>query len=274
MASQIYTLSLTRCGVVPGIAVSQDYQVPFKFMFDLWSQKKLSHNIARTLAVQFRIMGVERFYATVNWVEERELSMACLETAVEIRRGHEEMLGNFKTTPAILEWQAQYLPQNAKHLLRFKPLLLQGGSQTGKTRKALSLYGHQETFSVNCQGLGTSVPSLREFRRSQHRAILFDECSSPQLLANKLLFQSGVDEVAMQQSATNMYSYSIWVYSIPMIICSNHFQMKGTPSAPMAEEDEEYLSKNVIDGSLPPGEKWFDAPVDYWVPEDAYCHED
>ena len=44
-----------------------------------------------------------------------------------------------------------------------------------------------------------------------------------------------------------------------MILCSNHFQLVSEPSNPMAPEDEEYLAKNLIDGSLPLGELWFEA---------------
>ena len=42
-------------------------------------------------------------------------------------------------------------------------------------------------------------------------------------------------------------------------VCSNHFQLVSEPAAPMAPEDEEYLAKNLFNGSLPLGEVWFDA---------------
>ena len=44
-----------------------------------------------------------------------------------------------------------------------------------------------------------------------------------------------------------------------MILCSNHFQLVNEPAAPMAPEDEEYLAKNLVNGSLPLGELWFEA---------------
>ena len=45
-----------------------------------------------------------------------------------------------------------------------------------------------------------------------------------------------------------------------MVLCSNYFQLLGTPTAPMAAEDEEYLAKNIINGSLEPGEFWYKQP--------------
>ena len=88
---------------------------------------------------------------------------------------------------------------------------------------------------------------------------MFDEVCSRQVLANKLVFQAGVDEFTLSQSVCNVAAYSVWLYGVPMILCSNHFQLVSEPSAPMAPEDEEYLAKNLINGSLPLGELWFEA---------------
>ncbi len=79
------------------------------------------------------------------------------------------------------------------------------------------------------------------------------------MLANKLVFQACVDELTLSQSVCNVAAYSVWLYGVPMILCSHHFQLVSEPAAPMAPEDEEYLAKNLINGSLPLGEVWFEA---------------
>ena len=112
---------------------------------------------------------------------------------------------------------------------------------------------------MNCQGLGSNLPSLRNFRRTEHLCIVFDEVGSQQVLANKLVFQAGFDELTLSQSVCNVAAHAVWLYGVPRTLCSNHFQLVSEPAAPMALEDEEYLAKNLISGSLPLGEVWFDA---------------
>ena len=108
---------------------------------------------------------------------------------------------------------------------------------------------------MNCQGLGSALPSLRAFDRTKHRAIVFDEGNEQQVLQNTLLFQAGPNLVALSQSVCNQHRYEIFVYQIAMIICSNKFQMKvaGTLSA----EDSEWLHKVLVVLTLPPGAKWY-----------------
>ncbi len=238
----------------------QDYAVTFKALFDLWAQKKLSHEEARKTAVTVRCLGAERLVSSINWTEERELAMQCAVQVNDLRQLQEETLGRFRTTPAILEWQRQYQSPQSDKALRFKPLLLQGASQSGKSRKAISIFGHAHTLIVNCQGLGNNLPSLRGFLRSEHKCIVFDEASSQQVLANKLVFQAGVDELTLSQSACNAHAYSVWLFAVPMVLCSNYFQVVSRPGSKMAPEDEEYLARNLVDGSLPVGDLWYEKP--------------
>ena len=231
-----------------------------KVLHDLWSQRKLTHDIAKKLAVELRVQGAERLTASILWTEERELALCDADSANRLRDHHESGLLAFKSSAVIIEWQSQFSDVAGDEKARFKPLLLQGGSRTGKTRKALSLYGHANTLVCNCQGLGGNLPSLRYFRRSQHLCIIFDEASSQQVLANKMVFQAGVDNLTLSQSQCNTNAYNVWVWKVPMVLCSNDFQLISRPSAPMAAEDEDYLKVNVIDASLPDGEAWFYAP--------------
>jgi len=76
-------------------------------------------------------------------------------------------------------------------------------------------------------------------------------------LRNKMVFQAGVDPVGLGQSACNQHAYTVWLFGIPMILCSNDFQLKTRDDSPMLEVDEEYLENNIVDASLPEGVLWY-----------------
>ena len=87
--------------------------------------------------------------------------------------------------------------------------------------------------------------------------IVFDEVTSQQVLANKMVFQAGVDPLTLSQSPCNQHAYQVWLYKVPMILCSNFFQKESMNGSPMSDEDVDYLKKNIIDASLPEGELWY-----------------
>jgi hypothetical protein len=236
--------------------VVQDFKVNFKQLHDLWSSRKITHATAKHYCKLSRCIGADRLFNVVCWTEEQEQSDALRQSADAWRVQLEGTLSEFRSTQLILTWQAQYCLTTSKQL-RFKPLLLQGPTRCGKSRKAISIYGHDRTMVVNCQGLGAALPSLREFSRERFSCIVFDEISSIQVLRNKMVFQAGVDEVTLGQSACNQHAYSVWLFGIPMILCSNDFQLKSRDDSPMMRVDEEYLEHNIVDASLPEGERWF-----------------
>jgi len=237
-------------------SAAQDFKVSFKQIHDLWSSRKITHATAKDYCKRSRCLGCERLHNNVCWTEEQELADAQKRCADQWREELEGHLGDFRSTQRILHWQAQYDPRASKQL-RFKPLLLQGKTRSGKTRKAISIFGHDRTMVVNCQGLGAALPSLRDFCRQKYSCIVFDEISAIQVLSNKMVFQAGVDQVVLGQSACNQHAYSKWLYGVPMILCSNDFQMRSREDSPMLQVDEEYLEANVVDASLPEGERWF-----------------
>jgi hypothetical protein len=202
-------------------------------------------------------MGADKLFQLINWTEEREQAELIAEKAVSLRQTQECQLLPFRCTPVLLLWQRQYTPTAMKTLLRFKGLLLTGRTRSGKTRRAISIFGHSRSLVVNCQGLGHSLPSLRHFNPKFHDCIIFDEANSSQVLHNKLVFQAGVDPVCLGQSACNAHAYQLHLHAVPMILCSNDFQLRSRPGQYMSPEDEEYLAENLIDGSLPDGESWF-----------------
>ena len=125
----------------------------------------------------------------------------------------------------------------------------------GKSQKAMSLHGIKWSLVVNCQGLNSSLPSLRVVGTKDIRCIIFDEISAEQVLNNKLVFQAGPWPVTLGQSACGQHAYSLNLYALPMICCSNDF--KTTEKDGLSPDAAQWLGENMWEASPPPGSAWF-----------------
>ena len=148
----------------------------------------------------------------------------------------------------------QYLDTSAS-LYRHRSLLIRGKSRSGKTQKACSIFGFSSSLVVNCQGLGSNLPSLSHLNRSKHKALILDEANYEQVVANKQFFQAGARAVQLGQSACNQFAYSVFVYKLPIILCSNKFPM--TEEEGLSAEDADWLQANIYDVPQPVGGKWY-----------------
>ena len=72
------------------------------------------------------------------------------------------------------------------------------------------------------------------------RCIVYDEASHDMVVANKQVFQAGLDEVMLGQSACNEHAYSAWLYAVPMVVSTNNWLLGAT------EEEVSWLQKNLI----------------------------
>ena len=169
----------------------------------------------------------------------------------------EKALGFFRDTEVVQKWVSEHARNKNRIHFRSSSLLLRGASQAGKTQKAFSLFGYSRTLVVNCQGLGTALPSLRDYTRSDHDCIIFDEIDEQQVLANKLVFQCGPWPVELSQSVCNQHSYRRWFYNCALILCSNTFRMTQEDGleCPAAID---WLQANIMDARLPDGNKWYE----------------
>ena len=67
---------------------------------------------------------------------------------------------------------------------------------------------------------------------SDHKAILFDEVSSPEFIAgNKKVLQAHVDGAILGQSATQMYAYDVFLWRTPLMLTTNNFDYSGMSPA-------------------------------------------
>jgi hypothetical protein len=204
-----------------------------------------------------RLMGAHRLIFNLDAhmeEEQRVKEQAALERK---RQAIEKEFTAFVQHPLIDEFMAQFEGPSAKPLARYKCLLLRGETRSGKSERAKSLFGSDRTLSVNAQVKDGSLPCIKQFSRSRHAAILWDEIEEKQVLNNKLCFQSGLQMVALGQSACNAYAYEVMLHGVAMLLCSNNFSMTHSDGKPLPPEDAEWLAGNIIEVGLAKDVKWY-----------------
>ena len=119
-------------------------------------------------------------------------------------------------------------------------LVLHGPSCTGKSKLARNLYGEYDTLVVDVQG--AQHPDLKAFERKRHKASLLDEVASPAfVIGNKNLLQAHVDGALLGQSATQLYSYFVFLWRTPIILTTNNLDY-----ASFSVADKDWLDTNCV----------------------------
>jgi hypothetical protein len=112
-------------------------------------------------------------------------------------------------------------PRKSAPLRRYKVLVYDGPSRTGKSERARHWFGNERTLVLQCQGI--VQPCLLEWLEGKRCAILYEEATWELLWHNRLLMQSGPQMVQMGQSPTNQSMYCVNVFRCPMMLVSNNF---------------------------------------------------
>ena len=86
-------------------------------------------------------------------------------------------------------------------------------------------------------------PPLRDFQHNLHDHVHFDEASPKMVLKYKKLFQCPNALAQIGCSATNMFSYSVYMHRSLLVIASNTW--RSELSALLAE-DREWLESNQV----------------------------
>ena len=68
-------------------------------------------------------------------------------------------------------------------------------------------------------------------------------------------FQAGVDAVELGQTACEQSAYSVSVHGLPIICCSNTFNMRQREG--LSDTDATWLQQNVIDVDVPLSGRWW-----------------
>jgi len=237
-------------------ACHQDFEVHPENILKLWRVRKLSHAECMRQLTLTRCANLQSLIDNVRYVQQLEHKQEWVKQRLTVTRSLASLANPFLKHDVVENWKMQYTSANYGVERRFKILVLRGESMAGKSSFAESLFGEENTLVLNCQGLESDLPSLRDFDRSQHRCIVFDEAVHTQVLNNKSLFQAGKNMVWLGQSRCGAFAYSVWPYQIAMVCCSNMFpvtQAEGLHSA----EDEDWMTKNVVVVELPKNACWY-----------------
>ena len=117
---------------------------------------------------------------------------------------------------ALAPWALQY----QSLALRYKFLVLRGGSRTGKSTLAKSLgqlFGLGAPYIQTVQGAPT--PDLKDYDRERHGYILFDNVNDMQfVLDHRALVQANNSLHTLGVSQTGMYAYRVWLHKVPIVM--------------------------------------------------------
>ena len=199
---------------------NKDWHVRQSWILDLWRLRKLSHDSTRRELIACR----ERTQQALREVDTLEAAEYSLRTRDLLQRA---MLAdaNLKfAPPSELErdWLSQYEAKPDGHTLRrFRFLIYEGASRSGKTERAIHWFSREKTLVVS--SMNTTTPSLRSWLSGRFKAIVFDEGSWQLVALNRQLFQAGLNGVTLSQSQCNEHAYEVCLHKVPIMVTTNNF---------------------------------------------------
>jgi len=239
----------------------KEYPLDCQVVYKQWRMRKISTDVA-IHDITFGRDG--RSSAFLRAVRESVLAETALSLEQQQLAVQTQLLGGAKPfieSPVVDEWLQNFKASPGGGVKgRWKPLLFIGASASGKSWKALSIFG-TATLKVSCNGLGRGMmPNLKEFDRTKHKAIFFDEIRPDIILCNRELFQSGPFKQKLGVSACGQHEYAVWVYGVALIMAANAFAVDE--KSPDLAADQDWLQTNIVTVDVPPGGKWWvDEPV-------------
>ena len=125
---------------------------------------------------------------------------------------------------------------------RYEFLVLDGPSKLGKTQFAKSFVDSAEQLlELNCAA--GHEPDLRGFRYGHHTLVLFDEIRASIVAQQREMFQACAAEVQLGCSATNCHSYTVFLFRVKLVLCSNSWVRSLRD---LCEEDQAWLRENMV----------------------------
>ena len=215
----------------------KDFLVSAQWVVALLQAKKISAKYAKELILQ-TCHNVTRYLKEMEVLESLERQTLVERALAEAHAHLSTVRKRFKTIAAVETWRAQY----RSHDFRFKFLVLDGPSRMGKTQFAHSLVEPPaHVYEINCAS--GSEPDLRGYRFDRDALILFDEIEAPAVASQRKLFQAAPTMVQLGCSSTNCHSYSVCVYRVMMVLCSNNWR---SSLRQLNDADMEWVSANSV----------------------------
>jgi hypothetical protein len=193
-----------------------DYPVKDMWITSLYSAGKIRADVAEAGYLK-TVNRAQQNISQLEFIEtsRREMAQkAAWERNESILRS---MQKPWKPIAQVQQWRNQYSQLRS----RYKFLVLDGPSSTGKTRYAFDQYGIGQMLYTDCF---MGIPNLRDFDNNKHCAILFDELSPKAALTLKKCLQASNDTVMLGASPTMSHAYSLHLFKVAMVICCNNWQ--------------------------------------------------
>lgn len=207
---------------------SRHFSVKASWIMDLWKQRKLQHAAAR-LEIKDARDRVVSCLSEIDKVErlERDLAIAAQAKAARSQLG----MRPFKPACALeTAWLQQYTGgEGGANLRRFRVLIYDGPSRTGKSERASHWFTPANTLLLNCQGV--TCPCLKTFSEGAYSCVVYEEANWELMWRNRALMQAGPTPVLLGQSQCNEHAYTAFLYAVPMIVTSNDFWVGATTDA-------------------------------------------
>ena len=218
------------------------YPVQGYWIAGLWMKGKMTSAQAKLDHLRSG-QKARQWIENMEWCDEKLEEIRMEQHIAQLRNTFDQDLGPLKKPAKVTEWERQYLHR----LKRYKFLVLEGKSKTGKTCLAKRL--EHDHLEVGCAN--TQTPSLKRFKFFKHRLIFFDEASPQMVVKNKKLFQAGESEEECGASNTGCHSYYRCFAGTKLVIASNNW---SSQLALMSEEDREWIEENQIHVYINPGD--------------------
>ena len=199
----------------------KDYLVSGEWIMNLVQAGKMDFHTAREEIV-CSAKNLPRLLASLDrWhmeMQRKSLKEHMRSVQMELEAGKKP----FKSIEVVNDW----VRSHATNQMRYKFLVLCGGSGLGKTQFANSLVPAGRSLELN---MATAPePDMREYDHSLHDLVLFDECTPQQVLRQKKLFQCPAVEIGLAASATSCHAYTVWVHKKLFVVASNVWQYELT----------------------------------------------
>ena len=180
----------------------------------------------------------EAYVKNLEFVVAAQKKDVLSERIVELER---ELRAGLKPPRKLQAAEERWLPQYAQKLLRYKLLVLEGSSCVGKTvwARFLAVPGH--VLELNCAS--ARFANFRDYDPDVHEVCILDEASPELILTERKLFQAGPQLVDLGNSTTGCYTYSVWVWRLKMVVCSNRWSRQLEALAP---DDKAWIEANSV----------------------------
>ena len=227
-----------------------NYRVNGRWLEDLWADEKLSHEAYMDLSLKVR-RGHAARKRDFEAVTADEHSAFVDQSIVVVNKSLCQLQAPFRSFQQVKEWEDSFLQVQ----FRWKILVLCADSAAGKSNYAESLFDRPFILTVEA----AQHLDLKQFDYQKHDGIILDNVNSwGQMLSWRAVLQARNAKFKGGQSATNVYSYTQYIYGVPIVATIDLDTPDGQLVDSESPERSKWLCKNCQILRLPMGDAFFD----------------